>query len=111
MSIKESYEKKMQAQLDEWNAEIDKLKARAGKVQADMRAQYEREVEQLRGREQEARAKLEGLKAARESAWEAMKADVDQAREGLFTAIESAGNRFKLGEANEGNNEAHERRD
>ena len=34
MSMKEAYEQKLQAQLDEWSAEIDKLKAKADGAEA-----------------------------------------------------------------------------
>jgi hypothetical protein len=35
MSMKEAYEQKLQAQLDEWGAEIDKLKAKSDNAEAD----------------------------------------------------------------------------
>lgn len=34
MGLKESYEQKLQAQLDEWSAKIDNLKAKADKAEA-----------------------------------------------------------------------------
>ena len=48
MGMKEAYEKKLQAQLDEWGAEIDKLKAKADKAEADAQLDYYKEIEELR---------------------------------------------------------------
>lgn len=93
--MKENHIERLQVQLDEWSAEIDKLKAQADKAKVNVRVQYQREVEQLRGKAIEARAKLEGLKGAREVAWEDMKAGAEEAWEALGTAIRSAGKRFE----------------
>ena len=40
MSMKEAYEKKMRAKLDEWGAQIDKLKAKADAAEADVQLEY-----------------------------------------------------------------------
>ena len=47
MSEKQAYEKKLEAQLDAWSADIDKLKAKADKVGADTRLEIERRVKDL----------------------------------------------------------------
>lgn len=95
MNKKEEYAQKLQAQLDEWSAEIDQLVAKADKAKADARVHYLREAEQIRGKEIEARAKLEGLKGASEAAWEDMKVGAEKARDTLSQAIQSARTRFE----------------
>ena len=40
MENREEYQGKMEAQLSEWGAEIDKLKAKADKAAADTRQSY-----------------------------------------------------------------------
>jgi len=37
MSMKEAYQKKLQAQIEEWNLEIEKLKAQVKGYEADSR--------------------------------------------------------------------------
>jgi len=95
MSTKEAYEKKLQAQLDEWGAEIDKLKAKADSAEADAQLEYQRKVDELRSMRESASAKLAELKAAGEDAWEEMKDGIDRAWNSLDTALKSAVSKFK----------------
>lgn len=95
MQKKELYERKLQAQLDEWTAEIDTLKARADKAEAEAQLEYYKQIESLRAMQQNAHTKLLDLKQAGDTAWEDMKAGMDQAWNSLGTAIRSASNRFK----------------
>lgn len=47
MSEKDAYVEKMKAKLDEWNAEIDKLQAKAKQAEADAEIQYNDEISAL----------------------------------------------------------------
>lgn len=95
MSMKEAYEKKLQSQLDEWNAEIDKLKAKADRAEADAQLEYYKEIEDLRSMQQAANSKLVELKSSSDDAWEDIKAGADSAWDSLGRAIKSAASRFK----------------
>ncbi|MCA1805289.1 MAG: hypothetical protein LC646_08120 [Xanthomonadaceae bacterium] len=95
MSLKESYEKKLQAKLDEWKAEIDQLKAKADGADADTQLEYYRKVEEPRSMQEAANKKLLALKDANDDAWEDMKAGIDSAWDSLNLAIKSATSRFK----------------
>lgn len=95
MSMKEAYEQKLQAQLDEWSAEIDKLKARADDAEADAQLEYYKQIEELRSMQEAASNKLAELKDAGDDAWEDLKAGVDSARDSLGNALNSASARFK----------------
>ncbi|TBT04037.1 coiled coil domain-containing protein [Vibrio parahaemolyticus] len=95
MSMKKAYEKKLQTQLDEWRAEIDKLKARADAVEADTQLKYYKQVEKLCVMEVEARQKLDELKESSDDAWEDLKAGLDSAWDALNGSIKSAISRFK----------------
>lgn len=99
MGMKESYEKKLQAQLDEWSAEIDQLKAKADKASADAQIEYSRQVEELQARQEEAKRKLAELREAGDGAWEDLKAGAENARDALGSALESARARFRRGGA------------
>lgn len=95
MNMKEAYQKKLQAQLDEWNAEIGMLKAKADKVEADAQLEYYKQIEKLRSMQKEANSKLAELKEASDDAWEDLKAGMDSARDSLGSALRSAASRFK----------------
>ncbi len=94
MSMKESYEKKLQSQLDEWAAEIDKLKAKADSAEADAQLEYYKQIEELRSMQDEAGRKLEELKGASDDAWEDLKAGMDSTWDSLSSAVKSAASRF-----------------
>jgi len=95
MSAKEAYEQKLQARLDEWKAEIDKLKAKADGGEADARLRYEKEIDNLQKKQAEAREKLEELRKAGDDAWEDLKAGMENVWSSLEDAIGKATARFK----------------
>lgn len=94
MSMKETYQQKLQAQLDEWNAEIEKLKAKSDKAEADIKLEYYEEIEDLRVRQEAAREKLTTLKNASDDAWQDLKAGIDDAWHTLGEAVQKAVARF-----------------
>ena len=95
MSMKETYEKKLQAQLDEWGAEIYKLKAKADKAEADVQLDYYKQIEELRTMQETANEKLAELKEASDDAWDDLKAGIENAWDSLGNALKSAASRFK----------------
>lgn len=95
MSTKEAYQKKIQAQLDEWSAEINKLKAKADKAEADAQLEYYKVIEELRFKQEAANSKFEELKETSGDAWEDIKAGMDSAWDSLGDALKSAASRFK----------------
>lgn len=94
MNAKESYKKKVQAQLDEWAAEIDRLRARADKDQADAQLRYYSQIGELRAMQAAAGQKLDQLKAAGDTAWEDLRGGIERARDSLGAAVKAAASRF-----------------
>ncbi|MDI5983371.1 coiled coil domain-containing protein [Halomonas sp. M4R5S39] len=95
MTNREAYEQKLQAKLDEWQAEVDRLRARAKGAEADARIEYQEEIDRLEAQRNEARQKLAELQRASDDAWEDVKAGVERAWDSLNEAIKSARSRFK----------------
>jgi putative heme iron utilization protein len=93
--MKKEYEVKLQAQLDEWSAEIDRLKAKAEGEKADKKIQYYEEIDKLKAMKKNAEEKLTELKNASDDAWEDLKAGIDSAWISFGDALKSAGSRFK----------------
>ena len=94
MSRKDAYEKKLEAQLKEWKTDIDKMKAKADKADAEAKLEYYKQIEDLRTQQEAAQKKLTELKAAGESAWEDLKSGIDLAWTSLGESIKSARSRF-----------------
>ena len=95
MSINKAYEKKFEAQLNEWKTEIDKLKAKVEKAEADAQIKYHKQVEDIRAQQKIAQEKLAELKKAGEGASEDLGIGLDNALKNLRVAVESAISRFK----------------
>ncbi|QEW06420.1 sll1863 family stress response protein [Nitrincola iocasae] len=95
MSTKEAYEKKLQSQLDEWSAEIDKLKAKANSAEADAQLEYQKQINELRLMQQKADRKLNELREASDSAWKDLTIGIDSAWDSLSNAVKSASSHFK----------------
>jgi len=74
---RDAYVQKMKAKIDEWNADIDKLTAKADQAEADVKIRYHQQLEELRAKRQEMENKIADLQSAGESAWEEMKQGVE----------------------------------
>lgn len=95
MSKRDIYQQKIEAQLDEWSAEIDKMKAKAAKAEADAQLAYKDRITELRQKQQVALEKLQEFREAGEDAWEDLKAGVELAWDSLGEALNSAKTRSK----------------
>jgi uncharacterized coiled-coil DUF342 family protein len=95
MSMKKAYEQKLQARLDEWSAEIDKLKAKADSAEAGAQLEYYKQIDELRSMQTTAANKLTELKDTGDDAWEALKSGFDGAWDSFGDAMKSAAERFK----------------
>ncbi len=95
MSNRDIYVKKLQAKLDEWNAEIDRLEAKARGTRADVQANLNQRVEEMRSKRAEMARRLEELRHASEGAWEDMKAGLELAWESLAESLKSAWSHFE----------------
>ncbi|MCX7149926.1 MAG: hypothetical protein NTY05_11040 [Rhodocyclales bacterium] len=71
----------MKLQLDELNVKMNELDARAQEAKADVRDKYREEMKKLRHQSKLAVAKLEEIKLAGESTWEAMVAEMEKMRD------------------------------
>lgn len=95
MTMREDYVRKMEAKLEQWNAELDTLIVKAALAEAELKTEYNEQIEVLRNKQIEARVKLEALRDASDEAWKDMRAGVEMAWDSVGEAINSALSRFK----------------
>jgi chromosome segregation ATPase len=95
MATKEAYQKKLEAQLKQWDAELALLSAKANKATADARINYENELESLRSKRAAAHETLEELRKRSENAWEDMKDGMEKVWDEMGKAMEKVAARFK----------------
>jgi len=87
MSKRDAYIAKMKLQLDELNAKMDKLEAKATEAKEDVRTKYKEEITKLRQQSKLAKGKFEELKAASEDKWEAMVTEMEKIRDAFTHAF------------------------
>lgn len=95
MSEKELYQQKRQAQLDEWKAEVDKLRAKASGASADTQLALNAQIKALEGKIEEGKAKLAELAEASDDVWESIKEGVESSWDSLKSAFRDAASKFK----------------
>ncbi|MGB5811399.1 MAG: hypothetical protein WBG86_12755 [Polyangiales bacterium] len=95
MNDKELYQQKVQAQLDEWKAELDKLRAKASGASADAQLDINRQIKVLERNIEGGRVKLSEIASASEEAWESVKEGVESAWDSLKSAATDAARKFK----------------
>jgi hypothetical protein len=72
------YESNLEAQLAEWKADLDVLKAKARRAQVGAQVQYDQSIDSLERKHDEAGSHLRALKIASDEAWEGMKASTEK---------------------------------
>lgn len=95
MNIREVYEQKVQVMLDELNAEIDKLKAKEDKAEADTKIKYSEEIKKLSIMQDQFSKKLTELKDAGDSTWEELKSDIEKLSGLVESTLRSAISKFQ----------------
>jgi hypothetical protein len=81
MTTRDAYIAKMKLQLDELNAKMSAVEARAKEAKADAREKYDEEMNKLRAQSRLAVAKLDELKAAGDDSWDTMVAEMEKVRD------------------------------
>lgn len=92
---RKAYEEKLDAQLNEWNAQTALFKAKADKTKAEAKIEYYKTIETLKRKQDAAGAKLRELKTAGDEAWEDIKTGTEKVWAEVKTAFQSGASRFK----------------
>ena len=90
MSTKEAYEQKLQAQLDEWNADLDTL-------EAETEIKHEGHIKELRQKLEDARQTLPKICEEGEDTWEDFKQGAETIWNMYKNSFKKAKSEFKRG--------------
>jgi TolA-binding protein len=74
---KETYQKKIQDQLDEWRDDIDRLREKARNATAEKKLKYQENIDKLEFKMDEGKSKLKDIKESSADAWDAVKDGAD----------------------------------
>jgi len=91
----EHYRQKYQAQIDEWRADIFKLKSKATVAKMGTQLAMNKEIAALDRRLENYQAKFSELAAAQESTWDAAKRGWELTWESMNSALRDAMSRFR----------------
>ena len=94
MNKRDQYVEKLKAQLDEWNAEAAKWEAKTRSTQADMRIEYEKQLETFRRQRDHALEQMHKVQAATGDAWIDLVRGADEAWAKMREAFEKAHSHF-----------------
>ena len=97
MKTRDEYVSRMKNQLDHWNADVDKLEAEARKARAKLEGRFQKELEELRARREEALYNLKLVEAASTSAWSDVARGADAAWDSMREALAAARSHFEKG--------------
>jgi len=87
MEEKKTYLQKMAERLEQLDAKVAELKAKATKAGAEAKGEIDKKVAELTAKQQEARQKLQELKEAGAEKWESLKGRAEKARDSLEEAV------------------------
>jgi chromosome segregation ATPase len=91
MSLKDTYLEQIQAKLDQWSADLDKLEAKARDAKADVKVSLQEHIDVLRQKRNDAKARLKEIRESSNGAWE----DLKEGLEGAFGSLREAINKAK----------------
>ena len=92
---RDEYIAKLKTQLDQWNAEMAKWEGQATQAQANMRAEYEKQLAAIRQHQGHAKEQLRKVQAASGDAWMELTRGADEAWAAMRKAFEKAHAQFK----------------
>jgi hypothetical protein len=95
MDLRQDYQTLMEKQLNEWKAQTERFKAGAAQIEANNKAQYDKNLERLRATQADAWDNFNKLKGASESAWSEFKAHMEKAGGEVKAALASMTTNFK----------------
>jgi uncharacterized membrane protein YqiK len=95
MDKRDLYIEKLKAQLDEWNAEVAKWEAKTRGAKADMRIEYEKQLETFRRQRDRGLEHMRKVQAATGDAWIELMRGADDAWAKMREAFEKAQSHFR----------------
>jgi len=93
--IRKAFLKRVESALETLDEDIDRIAAKAEKVEADVRIRYDEEIDVLRMKQEAVRAKVQQVRDAGAGSWGALKRGVQDATDDLKNAVEKAVERLR----------------
>ena len=95
MTKRDEYVENLKKQLDGWNAEASKWEAKAKAAQANLRADYEKQLAVFHQQRDQALEQMRKVQASSSEAWTDLVRGTDDAWARMRDAVEKARSKFK----------------
>jgi hypothetical protein len=95
MSMREEYQALIERQLNEWKTYTERLKSQADQLGAQAKAQFEKQLEVIRAKQNEALENFSRLKAAAADDWAQWKSKLDKAWDEMTVASDRLIDQFR----------------
>ncbi len=92
---KKSCLEKLEAQLSDWDAELDHIKANTKTLRADARAELDNQIAGLQKKRSKVASRLQDIRDGDEHAWEDLKTGAEKAWNELVKTTESLASRCR----------------
>jgi hypothetical protein len=95
MVAKEEFRKKVEAQLKQWDVDLEQLKAKAHLASENARVIFENELEELKGQRARLQLMLTQLSARSGNAWEDLRDGMEKSWSEMRKALEKVSSHFR----------------
>jgi chromosome segregation ATPase len=79
MTTRDEFIETLKSKIDEWNAEITRLEAKAQKAGAEAKERYAEQINEMRKFRDDAEARLNEIMGASHDTWEKRRGELEQA--------------------------------
>jgi len=91
---RQAYLEKFEARLNQYRADVLKMRAKASEATADAKIQYENALKTAAERQERAEKKLNEIRHSSDEAWTDLKQGFEQAWDDFSDAVKTASKRF-----------------
>ena len=95
MTTRDEYVTKLKTQLDRWNADVTRWEGQAKSAQAQLKAEYAKQLGSLHAQQELARYQLKLLEGASATAWTEFSKSADEAWDKMRAAVGQARTQFE----------------
>jgi len=95
MENKDEYLQKFNAKIKEWDAQLEQLKMKAKQMDAEVKDEYQKTIENLKQKQRASKEKLKELQTSGGDAWQDMKIGMERAWADIDASFRAAMTRFK----------------
>jgi competence protein ComGC len=88
LNPKNDFVEKLNAQINQWNIDLDKMGANAQKLKGDSKIQADKQIAMIRSQQVELKSNLEKIQNSADDAWDDLKKGAEETRDKIGKAFD-----------------------